>query len=81
VLYAEAQTVRGQGPDSPRPSAETRVLPVELDGPRLVAGQSARAQGRQSSSTVSESRSREGPRREGEIIGFVLVSVGHPRRL
>jgi hypothetical protein len=31
------------GTDSPRPSARTRILPDEPDGPRLEAGRSARA--------------------------------------
>jgi hypothetical protein len=46
-------------------------LPNRLDGPRLEAGRSARAQGRQSSPTAPEPRSSEGPRWGGEILGFV----------
>jgi hypothetical protein len=38
----------------------------------LEAGRSARAQGRWSLPAAPESRSREGPRRGGEILGFVL---------
>jgi hypothetical protein len=40
VLSGQAQTVRGTGPDGPRPGAGARV-------PCLTAGRSARAQGRQ----------------------------------
>jgi hypothetical protein len=40
VLSGQARTVRGQGPDGPRPGAEARVS-------CLTAGRSARAQGRQ----------------------------------
>jgi hypothetical protein len=43
----------------------------ESDGPRLEAGRSARAQGWQSSPAAPESRSRDGPHRGGEILGFV----------
>jgi hypothetical protein len=56
-------------------------LPNEPDGTRLMVRRSARAQGRQSSLAAPGSRSREGPRRGGEILGFVLGSAGHPRRL
>jgi hypothetical protein len=53
----------------------------EPDGPRLVAERSAHAQGQRSSLTAPGSRSREGPRRGGEILGCVLGSAGHPRHL
>jgi hypothetical protein len=69
VLSAQARTVRGQGPDGTRQGSGS--LPDGLDGPRLKVGRSARAQGRRSSPVMSESRSREGPRRGGEILGFV----------
>jgi hypothetical protein len=74
VLYAEARTVRDM--------AQGLVfLPDKPDGPRLVAKRSARAQGQKSSPTAPESRSREGPHQGGEVLGFVLGSVDHPRRL
>jgi hypothetical protein len=53
----------------------------EPDGSRLVVERSAHAQGRQSSSAAPESRSREGPHRGGEILGFVLGSAGHLKHL
>jgi hypothetical protein len=64
VPSAEARTVRGQGPDSPRPGSGASV-------PCLTAGRSARAQGRRRSPVVPGSCSREGPRRGGEILGVV----------
>jgi hypothetical protein len=67
----EAQTVHGQGPNGPRPGAEAGSLPDGADGLCLMAGRSARAQGRQSSPVASLSRSREGPRRGGEVLGLV----------
>jgi hypothetical protein len=45
VLSAEVQTVRGQGPDGPRPGAGLGSLPDGPDGPGLEAGLSARAEG------------------------------------
>jgi hypothetical protein len=64
VLSVQAQTVRdlAQGLGS---------LPDVPDGPRPGVRRSARAQGRRSSSAVPASRSREGPRRGGEILGVV----------
>jgi hypothetical protein len=59
VLSAQARTVRGQGPDGPRPGTGAWV-------PCLTAGRSARAQG-----AAPGSRSREGPHRGGEILGDV----------
>jgi hypothetical protein len=44
VLSAEAQTVQGRRPNGPRLGTEARVFIDELDGPRLMAGWSARAQ-------------------------------------
>jgi hypothetical protein len=64
VLSGQARTARGQGPDGPRPGAGARV-------PCLTAGRSARAQGDRGSPAAPESRSREGPRRGGEILGVV----------
>jgi hypothetical protein len=49
-------------------------LPNESDGPRLVDRQSMRAQGRRSSPTTPKSRSREGPRQEGEILGCLGIN-------
>jgi hypothetical protein len=80
LRYAPAvlRTVRGRGPDGLRPGAGARVSADELDGPRLMVGRSARAPRRQNSPTAPGSHSREGPHQGGEIIGFVLESVGHP---
>jgi hypothetical protein len=57
VLSTEARTVRGQGPDGPRPGAGAGSLSNGLDGPRLEAGRSIRAQGRRSSPAVPRSQS------------------------
>jgi hypothetical protein len=46
-------------------------LPDVPNGPRLKAGRSAFVQGRRRSPTAPGSRSREGPRRGGEILGVV----------
>jgi hypothetical protein len=46
-------------------------LPDKLDGSRLEVGRSACVQGRWSSPVASESRSREGPHRGGEVLGLV----------
>jgi hypothetical protein len=46
-------------------------LPDESDGPHLKAGQSARAQRRQSSPAPPKSRYRERPHWGREILGFV----------
>jgi hypothetical protein len=81
VLSAGPRTVRVQEPNGLRSGAEARFLPNEPGGSCLVVGRSARPQGRWSSSTVPESCSREGPRRGGEILGFVLGSADHPRCL
>jgi hypothetical protein len=64
VPSAEARTVRGQWPDGPRPGTGAGI-------PCLTAGRSARAQGRRRSSAAPGSRSREGPRRGGEILEVV----------
>jgi hypothetical protein len=64
VLSAQARTVRGQGPDGPRPGTGARV-------PCLTAGRSARTQRRRKSPAAPGSRSREGPRRGGKILGVV----------
>jgi hypothetical protein len=64
VLYAQGRTVRGLGPDGPRPGARLGLL-------YLTAGRSARTQRRRESSAAPGSRSREGPRRGGEILGGV----------
>jgi hypothetical protein len=64
VLSVQAQTVGdlAQGLGS--------LLDV-TDGPRPRVGRSARAQVRQSSPAAPASRSWEGPRRGGEILGVV----------
>jgi hypothetical protein len=66
------------GADGPRAGAgrsaawcEARAPASWPDGPRPGAGRSARAQGGGRSPAVSGSRSREGPRRGGEILGVV----------
>jgi hypothetical protein len=79
VLSGQARTVRGLGPDSPRPGAGARfscltagrsapwgrtVRALGPDGPRVCRGG-----GR--SPAAPGSRSREGPRRGGEILGVV----------
>jgi hypothetical protein len=64
VPSAEARTVRGQGPDSPRSGTGAGV-------PCLTAERSARAQGRRRSPAAPGSRSREGSRRGGEILEVV----------
>jgi hypothetical protein len=71
VLSAQGRTVRGLGPDGPRPGARLGLLPdgrtvraLGPDGPRVRRGG-----GR--SPTAPGSRSREGPRRGGEILGGV----------
>jgi hypothetical protein len=61
---ARGRTVRDLEQDS-------GSLPDGSDSPRLEAGWSARLQGRRSLPAVPESRSREGPRRGGEILGIV----------
>jgi hypothetical protein len=72
VLSGQARTVRGLGPDGPRPGAGARVLcltagrsaPWGPDGPRVRRGGRSRRR-------WPGSRSREGPRRGGEILGDV----------
>jgi hypothetical protein len=64
VLFAQARTVRSQGPDGPRPGIGLRV-------PCLTAGRSARAHGRWSSPAAPRSRSRERSCRGGEILGVI----------
>jgi hypothetical protein len=72
VLSGQARTVRGLGPDGPRPGAGARVLyltagrsaPWGPDGPRVRRGGGSRRR-------RPGSRSREGPHRGGEILGVV----------
>jgi hypothetical protein len=64
VPSVEARTVRDQGSDSPRPG-------TRADVPCLTVGRSACAQGRRRSPVAPGSRSQEGPRRGGEILGVV----------
>jgi hypothetical protein len=73
----DSDICRGVGGPRPR----LGCLPDETDGPRLVVGRSVRVQRRQSSPTAPGSRSWEGPCQGGEILGFVLGSTCHPRRL
>jgi hypothetical protein len=70
VLSAQERTVRAQGSGGPRPGARLGLLPdgqtvraLGPDGPRVRRGG-----GR---SPAPRSRSREGPRRGGEILGVV----------
>jgi hypothetical protein len=74
MLSVEARTVRDL-------AQELGFLSDEPDDPCLVAGRFARAQRWQSSPTAPESRFREGFRREREILGFALGSIGHPKTL
>jgi hypothetical protein len=71
VLYVEARTDRGQGPDGTRPGVEVGSLLDGSNGLRMEAGWSARAQGRRSSPVAPGSRSWEGPHRGGEVLGLV----------
>jgi hypothetical protein len=64
VPSTEARTVRDQGSDGLRPGTGAWV-------PCLTARRSARAQGRRRSPAAPGSRSQEGPRRGGEILGVV----------
>jgi hypothetical protein len=71
VLSVQGRTVRVQGPHGPRSGARLGLLPdgrtvrdLGPDGPRVRRG------GGRSSATPG-SRSREGPRRGGEILGVV----------
>jgi hypothetical protein len=64
VLYAQGRTVRGQGPDDPRPDAGLGFPAWRPDGPRV-------RRERRRSPVTPGSRSREGPRRGGEILGDV----------
>jgi hypothetical protein len=71
VLSAQGRTVRGAGPDGPRPGARLGLLPdgrtvraLGPDGPRVRRGGGG-------SPAAPGSRSREGPRRGGEILGGV----------
>jgi hypothetical protein len=62
------------GTDGPRPGAgATRPL--------HTSGRSAMAQRVFFFAADLDLTFREGPRRGGEIVGCVLASVGHPRRL
>jgi hypothetical protein len=60
-----------QGPDGLRPDTGLGFLPDMSDSPRLEAGRSARALGRRSSPVAPGSHSREGLRREEEVLGLV----------
>jgi hypothetical protein len=60
---------------------ELGLLCAEPDGPRLVAGRSACAHRRQCLPTAPGSYPLRGTCQGGEILGFVLGSVGHPKHL
>jgi hypothetical protein len=74
VLSAEAGTVCGTGPDDLRPGAGATP-------PLRTSGRSAMVQRVFFLAADLDLASREGPRRGGEIVGCVLASAGHPRRL
>jgi hypothetical protein len=69
------------GTDGPRPGSRSGFPYVESDGPCLVARRFARAQERRRSPTAPGSRLLGGTHQGGVILGFVLGSAGHPRRL
>jgi hypothetical protein len=60
-----------RGADGPRPGGGQSATWYRDCVPCLTAGRSARAQGRRRSPAAPGSRSREGPRRGGEILGVV----------
>jgi hypothetical protein len=60
-----------RGADGPRPGARRSATWYRGLVPCLTVGRSARAQGRRRSPATPGSRSREGPRRGGEILGVV----------
>jgi hypothetical protein len=72
VPSGQGRTVRAQGPDGPRPGAGASILcltagrstPWGPNGPRVRRGGGNRRR-------QPGSRSREGPRRGGEILGDV----------
>jgi hypothetical protein len=64
VLSGQGRTVRTQGPDGQRPGAGATVAARQPDGPHVRRGDGG-------SPTAPGSRSREGPRRGGEILGVV----------
>jgi hypothetical protein len=64
VLSAQGRTVCDQGPDGPRPGAGLGFPACRPDGPRMCGGG-------ERSPAAPGSRSREGPRRGGEILGVV----------
>jgi hypothetical protein len=71
VLSAQGWTVRAQGSDGPRPGARLGLLPdsrtvraLGPDGPRVRRGGGRLP-------VAPGSRSREGRRRGGEILGVV----------
>jgi hypothetical protein len=72
VLSAQGRTIRGLGPDGPWPGAWLGLLcltvgrsaPWGPDGPRVRRGGGSRRR-------RPGSRSREGPRRGGDILGVV----------
>jgi hypothetical protein len=79
VLSAQARTVRDQGPDGPRPGAGAKV-PCLTAGRSAPTGRTVRAyrpdgprvrRGWRRSPAAPGSRSREGLRRGGEILGVV----------
>jgi hypothetical protein len=70
----EARTIRGIGPDGPRPGAGATP-------PLRTSGRSVMAQRVFFFAVGLDLASREGPCRGGEIVGCVLASTDHPRRV
>jgi hypothetical protein len=62
VLSVEARTICGQGSYGPRSGAGLASLPDEPAGTRVCRGQ-------RNSTAAPGSRSREGPRRGGQVLG------------
>jgi hypothetical protein len=81
--------VRDIGSDGPRPSAgaspplcmSRTVHAWGSNDPCLGLGRSAMAQTVFFAAADLDLAFREGPRRGGEILGCVLASSGHPKRL
>jgi hypothetical protein len=71
VFSMQGWTVCGQGPDGPRPGTRLGFLPDGRTVRALGPGGPRVRRGGGRSPVVPGSRSREGPRRGGEILGDV----------
>lgn len=81
VPSTAARTVRGLRPDGPWPAARV-VSSLCQAGQSAHVGRTVHVCAKTTRSPIAHrSDLREGPRQRGEIIEFVLVSAGHPRRL